>query len=253
MPEKSYCRIRIENQKDFRLMIDELRFPNSDSRIPIPESRFPNPDSRIPARGLLIVLEGIDGTGKTTMSKRLTAWLNENGRPAVLLKEPTDGPFGRKIRALAREGRHTVSPEEELELFIMDRIGNCRDNIRPALEKGRCVVLDRYYLSSAAYQGALGLDPETILKRNEEIAVIPDLVLLMDMPVKSGLERISTVRKSAHDHFEGEEYLEKVRAIFLGIRRPFIRSVDASRDPESVFKDIVGIVSATLKKSDPGL
>ena len=197
-------------------------------------------------KGLLIVLEGIDGTGKTTMSKRLTAWLNENGYPAVWLKEPTDGPFGRKIRALASEGRHTVSPEEELELFIKDRIDNCRDNIRPALENGRCVVLDRYYFSSAAYQGALGLESETILKRNEEIAVIPDLVLLMDMPVKSGLDRISTVRKSAHDHFEGEGYLEKVRAIFLGIRRPFIRIVDASLDPESVFKEIIGKVKQAL-------
>ena len=197
-------------------------------------------------KGFLIVLEGIDGTGKTTMSKRLTAWLNENGYPAVWLKEPTDGTFGRKIRALAREGRQTVSPEEELELFIKDRIDNCRDNIRPALENGRCVVLDRYYFSSAAYQGALGLDSETILKRNEEIAVIPDLVLLMDMPVKSGLDRISTVRKSAHDHFEGEGYLEKVRAIFLGIKRPFIRIVDASLDPESVFKEIVGLVSASI-------
>lgn len=204
-------------------------------------------------KGLLIVLEGIDGTGKTTMSKRLTAWLNENGHPAVWLKEPTDGPFGRKIRALANEGRHTVSPEEELELFIKDRIDNCRDNIRPSLENGRCVVLDRYYFSSAAYQGALGLDPETILKRNEEIAVIPDLVLLMDMPVKSGLERISTVRKAARDHFEGEVYLEKVRAIFLGIKRPFIRVVDASLDPESVFREIVGLVSASILNPDRGL
>ena len=197
-------------------------------------------------KGLLIVLEGIDGTGKTTMAKRLAEWLNGNGHPAIRLKEPTDGPFGRRIRALARDGRHTVSPQEELELFIQDRIENCRDHIRPALEKGQCVVLDRYYFSSAAYQGALGLDPETILKRNEEIAVVPDLVLLMDMPVKAGLERISMVRKSAHDHFEGEGYLEKVRTIFLGVRRPFIRIVDASQDPESVFREIVGTVSPLL-------
>jgi dTMP kinase len=210
------------------------------------EPRFPNSESPIPARGLLIVLEGIDGTGKTTMSRRLSAWLNETGRPAVWLKEPTDGPYGRKIRALASEGRHSVSPEEELDLFVRDRIENCRDNISPALENGRSVVLDRYYFSSAAYQGALGLDPETILKRNEEIVVIPDLVLLMDMPVKSGLERISTARKSAHDHFEGEAYLEKVRAIFLGIKRPFIRVVDASLDPESVFREIIGLVSSIL-------
>jgi dTMP kinase len=210
------------------------------------EPRFLNSESRIPARGLLIVLEGIDGTGKTTQSKRLTGWLNANGRPAVWLKEPTDGPFGRRIRNLARDGRHTVTPEQELELFIRDRTENCRDNIRPALQGGQCVVMDRYYFSSAAYQGALGLDPETILERNEEIAVIPDLVILMDMPVKAGLERISKIRNSVHDHFEGEAYLEKVRALFLGIRRPFIRVVDASADPESVFNAITGIVSSFL-------
>ena len=197
-------------------------------------------------KGLLIVFEGIDGTGKTTMARRLAEWLNRNGHPAIRLKEPTDGPFGRRIRALARDGRHTVSPQEELELFIQDRIENCRDNIRPALGKGQCVVLDRYYFSSAAYQGALGLDPETILKRNEEIAVIPDLVLLMDMPVQAGLERISKIRKSAHDHFEGEKYLENVRAIFLGIRRPFIRIVDAARGPDLVFKEILRLVSAFI-------
>jgi dTMP kinase len=214
------------------------------------ESRLPNPDSRTPARGLLIVLEGIDGTGKTTMSKRLAAWLTENGRPAVWLKEPTDGPFGRRIRALANEGRHTVSPEEELELFIRDRIDNCRDNIRPALQNGQIIVMDRYYFSSVAYQGALGLDPETILKRNEKIAVIPDLVILMDMPVQSGLKRISTLRKSAHDHFEGEAYLGKVREIFLGIKRPYIRTVDASLDPESVFREIIRIVSSLISSSN---
>jgi dTMP kinase len=197
-------------------------------------------------KGFLIVFEGIDGTGKTTMSRRLASWLNENGHPAVWLKEPTDGPYGRKIRGLAAEGRHTVTPEQELELFIMDRIDNCRDNILPALEKGSCVVLDRYYFSSAAYQGALGLDPETILKRNEEVAVTPDLVILMDIPVRSGLDRISRNRGSGHDHFEGETYLEKVRWIFLGIRRPFIRVIDASPDQESIFSEIVGEVVPLL-------
>jgi dTMP kinase len=197
--------------------------------------------------GLLIVVEGIDGTGKTTMAERLTAYLNERGRPAVRLKEPTDGPYGRRIRALAKSGRHTVSPEEELELFIQDRIENCRDNIRPALERGETVVLDRYYFSSAAYQGALGLDPETILKRNEEIAAIPDLVLLLDIPVKKGLERISTMRKSSHDHFEGEAYLEKVRKNFLAIQRPYIRIIDASPDQDEVFRRIVEQVDPIIR------
>jgi dTMP kinase len=200
-------------------------------------------------KGLLIVIEGIDGTGKTTMAGRLTAFLNEMGRPAVRLKEPTDGPYGRRIRSLAKEGRHTVSPKQELELFVQDRIENCRDNIRPALERGQIVVLDRYYFSSAAYQGALGLDPEAILKRNEEIAVIPDLVLLLDMPVTKGLERISDVRKSARDHFEGEEYLEKVRNIFLNIKKPYIRLIDASGSQDEVFRRMMEQVNPIVKRT----
>jgi dTMP kinase len=201
-------------------------------------------------KGFLLVIEGIDGTGKTTLSRRLVEWLLDTGRPAVLLREPTDGPYGRRIRALAKEGRQAVSPAEELELFIQDRIENCRDNIRPALKRGDLVVMDRYYLSSAAYQGALGLDPETILERNERIAVIPDLVLLLDIPVHAGLRRISSFRKSGPDLFENESYLEKVRSIFLTLRRPFIRVLDASRDADSVFESARDLV---LRQIDDGL
>ena len=192
-------------------------------------------------RGFLIAIEGIDGTGKTTLAKRLAEHIRRSGRSVVLLKEPTDGPYGRKIRSLAKQGRQHVAAEEELELFIQDRIENCRDRIRPALERGDVVVLDRYYLSSVAYQGALGLDPETILERNERIAVIPDLVVLLDLPVQDGLDRIRHTRRSAPDLFESEAYLEKVRSLFLSIRRPFIQVVDASGHPDDVFDTVSSI------------
>ena len=192
------------------------------------------------------MLEGIDGTGKTTMARRLAEHLRNAGLTVVHLKEPTDGPYGRKIRALAKQGRQHIRPEDELELFVQDRIENCRDHIRPALERGDVVVMDRYYLSSVAYQGALGLDSDAILKQNEEIAVVPDLVLLLDIPVKEGLDRISNQRKSAHDHFEGGEYLKKVRRIFLGIDRPYIRIIDASKDQDEVFRRIVEKIKQIL-------
>ena len=196
--------------------------------------------------GPFIVIEGIDGTGKTTLAKRLSDHLRSLGLSVVQLKEPTDGPYGQKIRALSKQGRQHVRPREELELFIQDRIENCRDNIRPALGRGDIVVMDRYYLSSVAYQGALGLDPQRILERNEAIAVRPDLVLLLNIPVKSGLDRISRMRKSSHDLFEGEAYLEKVRSIFLSLRRPFIRIVDASGDADTVFRAALAHVEPLL-------
>jgi dTMP kinase len=201
---------------------------------------------------MLIVIEGIDGTGKTTLARRLADRLAETGRTVTLLREPTDGPYGRRIRALAKEGRHNVSPAEELELFIQDRVENCRDRIRPALERGEIVVMDRYYLSSAAYQGALGLDPESILERNEAIAVRPDLVLLLDIPVQAGLGRIAASRTSGPDLFENAAYLEKVRSLFLGIRRPFIRILDASRDADSVLESALDLVLGRIGEQETG-
>lgn len=203
---------------------------------------------RTARKGLLIVIEGIDGTGKTTQAKRLVEYLNANGYPTILLKEPTDGPIGQKIRELANTGR--TSPEEELELFIQDRIENCQKNIGPALTQGKIVVLDRYYFSSVAYQGALGLDPEEILKRNEAIAILPDLVILLDLPVHEGLRRIAQERKTQKDLFENEAYLEKVRAIFLQIDRPFIRRIDALDSPEKVFDNILGWVKPLISKKN---
>jgi dTMP kinase len=196
------------------------------------------------AKGRLVVIEGIDGTGKTTLADRLAGHLRGLGLSVTRLKEPTDGPVGRRIRALARDGRHSITPEQELELFIQDRIENCRDHIRPAVERGDIVVLDRYYLSSAAYQGALGLDPAAILERNEAIAVTPDIVLLLDAPVQTGLERIRTGRQTGRDLFESEAYLEKVREAFLGIRRPFIRVINASADAGAVFESALSELRA---------
>lgn len=199
-------------------------------------------------KGLLIVMEGIDGTGKTTQAKKLVEHLNANGYSALFLKEPTDGPIGQKIRELANTGRTT--PEEELELFIQDRMENCERNIGPALAQGKIVVLDRYYFSSVAYQGALGLDPEKILKRNEAIAILPDLVILLDLPVREGLRRISQLRKTQNDLFEDEAYLEKVRTIFLQIDRPYIRRINALEHPEKVFENILRFVKPLIFKKN---
>ncbi len=201
--------------------------------------------------GFLLVIEGIDGTGKTTLAARLGERIRRAGRNVTLLREPTDGPFGRRIRSLAKEGRQNVRPEDELELFIQDRIENCRDHIRPALERGDCVVMDRYYLSSVAYQGALGLDPQMILERNEKIAVIPDLVLLLDTPAQDGLGRIAASRPDGPDLFENRLYLERVRSIFLGIKRPFIRVLDATGDRDSVFRSAWRVVRQSLENRDP--
>lgn len=184
-------------------------------------------------RGCLVALEGIDGCGKSTQAHRLVAALLERGQPAVTFREPGDSEFGRELRRVFVEGRD-ISPEEEMRLFLEDRRIDVRDNITPALAAGRHVVMDRYYLSSVVYQGALGLDPRMIRAENEAIAPRPDLTLILDLPVDVALRRIAASRGQANS-FEGREYLEKVRDLYLGFAgETAIETVDASEDPDVV-------------------
>ena len=139
----------------------------------------------------LIVFEGIDGSGKTTLSRMFHAHLLKNGCAAVWLREPTDSPLGDRIRRTAQD-YDSISIQEELELFIADRRWDVKENILPALAAGKSVVLDRYYYSNACYQGARGLDVQGILHANQEFAPEPDIVFLIDVEVDRALARIST-------------------------------------------------------------
>ena len=116
--------------------------------------------------GKLIVFEGTDGTGKTTQRDMLAKYLMTHGYATLITKEPTEGPYGMQIRDLYRN-RNRYSPEEELELFLADRRDHVVSLLLPNLQEGKIILCDRYYFSTAAYQGALGLDPETILALND--------------------------------------------------------------------------------------
>ena len=193
--------------------------------------------------GLLVVVEGVDGVGKSTVLQRLAEFCEVSGYEWVRSREPTDGPWGRKIRSTSQTGR--LSLEEELELFVRDRQEHVEHLIRPALERGLVVLLDRYYFSTAAYQGARGADPEAILQANERFAPRPDVVLLLDCDPVVTLERIRG-RGGAPDAFEHLEALQAVRRIFLSIRRPGISVVDASGNAASVAERCVAQLREAL-------
>lgn len=184
-------------------------------------------------RGYLIVFEGIDGTGKSTHCRLLADYLMSRGFPVLKLFEPTKGPWGMKIRKLLTEGRGDVSREEELSWFINDRKEHVDKNIRPALDQNQIIILDRYYYSTAAYQGALGLDPERICRENEAFAPKPDIVFLFTASPEQCLQRIEESReeKSA---FERLEYLQKVQEIFDSFSDPIIRRIDTAPPPDKV-------------------
>ncbi len=200
-------------------------------------------------KGFLLVIEGIDGAGKSTLQRELADWCQQRGFEVACSREPTDGTYGRKLRESARTGR--LAPDAELELFLQDRAEHVKGLITPSLERGAVVILDRYYFSTAAYQGARGLDPEAIIAANEAFAPIPDLVLLLDLDPASGHARIGQ-RGSALDDFEGAAYLADVRRIFLGLNRPFIRRVDAGREMAVVAAECAEILESALRSRGLG-
>lgn len=191
--------------------------------------------------GRLIVFEGIDGSGKSTLARRLFEHLRDRGEDVVLTREPSDGPLGQEIRRIAREGRQGVSAREECDLFLADRAQDVAERIQPTLDRGGTVVVDRYYLSNAAYQGSLGLDPEEILAENEARFPTPDIVFLIDVTVEVALERIRTSRPGGMEPgYEREEFLQAARSRYLAIRRPYVLRVAGDRPPDQVFADILG-------------
>jgi dTMP kinase len=191
--------------------------------------------------GLLIVLEGIDGTGKSTQTKRLGEWFVSQGREVVLSREPTSGPWGTKLRESAATGR--LSPEDELEYFLNDRRQHVEELIAPSLAAGKVVILDRYYFSTMAYQGARGFDPAEIRRRNEAFAPVPDLLLLMDLDVEISLQRIGG-RGDVANEFEKKENLERCCEIFRSLKdEPFARMVDSSGSLDEVTRQMIEVVT----------
>jgi len=164
--------------------------------------------------GLLIAVEGIDGAGKTSVAALLAQYCGERGIACVLSKEPTSLRWGRELRKSAQEGRLTL--EQELELFRKDREMHVTGTIRPALEQRHVVIVDRYYWSTAAYQGARGADPAAMVADHESFAPRPDVFLVLDVPVERGLERIRRRGDEPND-FEKAAGLERARAIFRSL------------------------------------
>jgi len=195
-------------------------------------------------KGMLIVFEGIDGTGKSTQLNLLADALQSKGYPVLTTREPTNGTFGKKIRTLF-DKRNQVTKEEELELFLQDRREHVKDLIAPCLAEKKIVLCDRYYLSTIAYQGAAGFDIAEIGRKNS-FAPEPDLALLFHMSSKVSIKRITKIRGDALNDFEQEETLRKVAKIFDELSFPYIRRIDATRSIESVHHAVLSLVEDHL-------
>lgn len=198
---------------------------------------------------MLIAIEGIDGSGKTTQVNLLGEAFKKVERMPVISKEPTDGVYGRQLRASAFTGR--LSPQDELDLFILDRKEHVEKLITPSLEASKIVILDRYYFSTIAYQSARGLPASEIRLINEAFAPRPDLLFILDVPIDESLRRIG-VRDGQGNGFEDRENLEKCRDVFMTITGDFVHHINAERPKDVVHATIMNIVERHPKIRELG-
>ena len=190
-------------------------------------------------KGKLIVIEGIDGSGKSTCAKNLAEKLNSINIKTIYTFEPTHSHYGAKLRdGMLSED---LDAEEELLLFVKDRKEHIEYMIKPALEEGYFIILDRYFYSSIAYQGAKGIDINRIINMHKDFIVKPDIVFIFHIPINIALNRIISKRGIA-DRFENETYLKKVDKIFHSFNEPFIYHIDTDKDIKIVDKELFNIL-----------
>lgn len=196
-------------------------------------------------RGLFLVLEGVEGSGKSTQARRLAEWLAEHDIPSALCREPGGTALGEQIRTLVLDGVD-VPPRSELLLMLAARAIFVDEVVRPRLEAGEVVVADRYELSTYAYQAyGRGLPLEEVRRLNEFATggVHPDLTLVLDVPIAVGAAR----RTAAGRH---SDRIERAGAAFhgrvieayrlLAESEPGVETIDGIGAPEMVQAKILG-------------
>jgi len=179
-------------------------------------------------RGLFITLEGGEGSGKSSQAQALKALVEGAGRSVTVTREPAGCPLGQRVRELLSDPSLELDPRSELFLFVAARAQHTAEVIRPALEQGEVVICDRFGDSSVAYQGyGRGLGPEDVRLANRMATqgLVPDLTVLLDVPVETGLARqelalsASKGGENAPDRIghEGAEFHERVRQGYLAM------------------------------------
>ena len=202
-------------------------------------------------RGLFIVIEGLDGSGKSTQARLLANWMRKRGIDVILTREPGGTPVGRGLRRILLSASQLDSLTELL-LYIADRREHVRQVIEPALRAGRTVISERFSASTAAYQGyGRGLDMELVETLNRLAAgrLRPDLTVILDLPPDKAQARLTN---RSRDRLESQrpEFHRRVAKGYRAIARKGrgICIAPASGTRQEVFARVKEIVEGLLKR-----
>ena len=193
-------------------------------------------------RSLFIVLDGLDGSGKGEMIKRLEEYLSKKKNLKILVtKEPTDGIYGKSIREILRNEKDPKAGAEKcLTLFVKDREEHLEKEIEPFLkEDDHIVICDRYYYSTMAFQHTQGIEMEEIIAENMSFRT-PDVAFILDLPTEIALDRIEK-RGEGKEKFEQLEFMKELRQNFLQLKKGLdenIKIIDASKSKGEVFEQL---------------
>jgi dTMP kinase len=193
-------------------------------------------------KGIFMVIEGLDGSGKTTQAVLLAEKLSKN-HPVMLTAEPSRGKIGTFIRDCCLYEQTRLPTEAEALLFAADRIEHMQKEIKPALNEGKLVICDRYVYSSLAYQGSAGLSLDWIKTINAR-ALQPDFSLFLDVSPERVLERLQR-KKSVMETLETQQ---KVREIYLKyVEKGELIRIDGDKTREVVANELFVTVAELLK------
>jgi len=199
-----------------------------------------------------MTFEGSEGCGKSTQAERLAKRLARSGIPYLVTREPGGTPIGESIRELLQFAPHNsgMTPETELLLFEASRSQLVRETIKPALERGVCVIADRFFDSTTVYQGAARSLDRKIVERLNAFAVgdcVPDITFVLDVDASTAELRMRKPRRADRMEQEPAEFYDRVRKAYrdLAAREPNrIVLIDGSRDKDVIEHEIWQIVSA---------
>lgn len=208
------------------------------------------------AKGIFIAIEGMDGSGKGTLAKKLFQHYKTLTKKTILTAEPSPSPAGKKIRALLKKKQANLQKKAEtfLKLFLEDRKHHVKKTILPALRKGAIVICDRYKHSTIAFQSLQGIPTQKIIALHKKLPT-PNLTLILDLPPKTALKRIHK-RAKHRELFEKLEFMQNLRKKYLSLSKLLpkenIKTINASAPQQQVFARAAREIEKTIKTAKKG-